>query len=88
MSVSTLERRVEALETSKAAGGDEGCDRCRGTLIAVSDAITGEFRSATCNGQPLSEEEVQERRTETRCPRCGRKLDPEEALVIKVGGQR
>jgi hypothetical protein len=87
MSTSTLERRVEALEAS-AGGGGGGCPRCAGTLIIVGDAMTGKFHSASWNGEPLSKEEVSERKTETQCPRCGRKLDPENTLEIKVGGRR
>jgi hypothetical protein len=36
---SALQRRLEALED--AYGGGRGCDRCRGTLVIVEDAITG-----------------------------------------------
>jgi hypothetical protein len=81
---STLERRLEALEA--ASGGDGGCGRCRGLLTIVCRVITGEFHSATWNGEEVSEENVRERRTEVRCPQCGRKLGPDEAPVIKVGG--
>ena len=84
MSTPTLEKRVEALEA--VSGGDGGCDRCRGLLTVVRRAITGEFHSARWNGKALSEDELRERRTETRCLRCGRKLDPDGAPVIKVGG--
>jgi hypothetical protein len=79
----TLERRVEALESAYGDGG--GCDRCVGTLVEVSDAITGEFDSASWNGEPLSEEEFHERETETRCPRCGRRVDL-DGPVVEVGG--
>jgi hypothetical protein len=82
--VSALRQRVEVLEA--ASGGDGGCDRCRGLLITVRDAITGEFHSARWNGEAISEDELRERRTDIRCPRCGRKLGPDEAPVIKVGG--
>lgn len=84
MSTSALERRVEALEASTGDGG--GCERCRGLLVVVSNVITGEFHSASWHGEALSEEETRERRTEIRCPRCGRKLEPDEAPVIRVGG--
>jgi hypothetical protein len=78
-----LERRVEALEA--ATGGKGGwCDRCRGVLVVVGDAITGEFHSASWNGEALSEEEAHERYTETKCPRCGARLD--SAQVIQIGG--
>jgi hypothetical protein len=85
MTTSTLQRRVEALESAYGDGG--GCDRCTGTLVIVSDAITGEFDSASWNSEPLSEEDAHERETETRCPRCGRRIDPDEA-VVEVGGIR
>jgi hypothetical protein len=79
----SLERRVEALEA--AAGGDGGgCDRCRGLLVVVSDAISGEFHSASWNGEALSEEEVHERDTETKCPKCGARIEP--AQIIRIGG--
>lgn len=80
----TLERRLVALEA--AAGGDGGCDRYRGVLVVVSDAITGEDCTASWNGKALSEDELAERKVETRCPKCGRGLDPGEYPVIKVGG--
>jgi hypothetical protein len=83
MSPSTLERRVEALEAS---GGDGGCDRCRGVLVIVSNAITGELHSASWRGEALSEDETRERQTETSCPKCGARIDPGEAPVIRVGG--
>ena len=79
-----MERRLDALEA--ATGGDGGCEQCRGLLVTVRHAITGEHRSATWNGEAISEGEVLERRTEARCPRCGRELDPDEALVIRLGG--
>ena len=82
----SLQTRVKRLE--EASGGDGGCERCRGVLVLASNAITGEFHSATWNGELLSEEEVRERQAETSCPRCGRKLDSGEAPVIKVGGLR
>jgi hypothetical protein len=84
--VSVLQKRVEALED--ASGGDGGCERCRGLLITVRNVITGEFHSARWNGVEVSEAEVRERRTEVRCPPCGRKLEPDEAPVIRVGGLR
>ena len=86
MSTSALERRVEALEAAAGDGG--GCERCSGVLVVVSNVITGEFHSASWRGESLSEEETCGRRTETRCPQCGRKLEPDEAPVIKVGGLR
>jgi hypothetical protein len=83
---STLERRLEALKD--AYGGDEGCDRCRSTLVIVEDAITGRFHSASWNGEDITEGELHERQTERECPRCGRKLDPEEDIEIQVGGKQ
>jgi hypothetical protein len=82
----SLATRVRRLE--EAAPDDGGCDRCCGTLIIVGDAPSGEFVSASWNGEPLSGEEVRERQTERKCRRCGRKLDPEEDPVIEVGGRR
>lgn len=85
--MSVLEKRVEVLEA--AAGGDGGgCGRCCGLLVVVSNAITGEFHSANWDGEAISEEDVAERQTETRCPRCGRRLDPDESPVIRVGGRQ
>jgi hypothetical protein len=77
---------VEALEA--AAGGDGGCDRCRGTLVIVENAISGEFHSATWNGEPLDRAELEERHAETTCPKCGRRIDPDEGVEIRVGGRR
>ena len=82
--MNVLERRLKALEA--ASGGDGGCERCCGLLVKVSHAITGEFHSATWNGAAISEGELLERRTEERCPRCGREINPDEAPVIKIGG--
>ena len=82
----TIERRVAALEA--ASGGDGGCERCSGLLVTVSHAITGEHHSATWNGVSISEGELLERRTEARCPRCGREVNPDEAPVIRVEGRR
>jgi hypothetical protein len=82
----SLQTRVRRLE--EASGGDGGCERCCGTLVIVSNVITREFHSASWRGEDMSEEEFHERRAETRCPRCGWELDPDEAPVIKVGGRR
>jgi hypothetical protein len=85
--MSALERRVRRLEA--ALGGDGGgCDRCSGTMIVVNDSLSGEFRSASWNGKPLSEGDLRERQTERERPQCGRKLDPEQAPVIEVGRAR
>jgi hypothetical protein len=83
--VSVLGRRLKALEA--ASGGDGGCERCRGLLVTVSHAITGEHHSATWNGAAISEGELLERRSESRCPRCGRAPNPDEAPVFKIGGR-
>ena len=82
--MSVLEKRLEALEA--ATGGDGGCGRCRGLLVTVRHAITGEHHCATWNGEAITEGELLERRTEERCPRCGRELDPGGAPVIRLGG--
>jgi hypothetical protein len=81
--MSVLEKRLEALEA--ASGGSGGCDRCRGLLVTVRHAITGEHHSATWNGEAISEEEAVERRAEAKCPRCCRELDPAEFPVIRLG---
>ena len=81
--MSVLEKRVEALEA--VSGGDEGCERCRGLLITVSNVMTGKFHSARWNGEAISEEELVERKVEKECPRCGRRLD--DWAVIKLGGR-
>jgi hypothetical protein len=65
--------------------GDGSCDRCRGLLVTVVDAVTGEHHSATWNGGAISEEEAVERRAEARCSRCGRELDPASVPVIRLG---
>ncbi len=83
---SALERRLEALEAATGGGGDEGCDRCCGLLVTVHDAITGRFDSAEWNGEEITEEELRERETERECPRCGRKIDPDEEIELNVGG--
>ena len=85
MSTPALERRIEALEA--ASSGSDGCERCRGLLTTVCHAITGEIHSARWNGEAISEAELLERRTEARSSRCGRKIDPDETPVIRVGGR-
>jgi hypothetical protein len=84
--VSALETRVRRLEVATGGGGG-GCDRCRGTLIVVSDAITAEFHSARWNGKPLDEHEASEHQTERECPKCGRRIDPNKAAKIRIGGR-
>jgi hypothetical protein len=59
-----------------------------GTLIIVGDAISGSFRSASWNGEDITEAELREHQTETKCLRCSRKLEPENTPVSKVGGRR
>ena len=86
MSTSTLERRVEALEDASGRGG--GCDRCRGTLIVVEDAISGALKRARWNGEEITGEELHQRQTERECPRCGRKIEASENVEIRVGGRR
>jgi hypothetical protein len=87
MSTQALERRVEALE--EASVGDEGCPRCVGVLIIVGDATTDKvLLYAKWNGEEISEEELRAHESQTKCPRCGRKIDPDERAEIKVGGRR
>jgi hypothetical protein len=83
---SALQRRVQALEG--ASGGGGGCETCRGTLVIVNDAITGEVKRASWNGEDLTGGELQERQTERKCPRCGRRTDPGEEVEIRVGGKQ
>jgi hypothetical protein len=83
---STLEKRLEALEAATDTDGGGGCDRCVGVLSTVHVTPSGEFSSAEWNGEAITEEELSVRETETECPRCGRKIDPDEATVINVGG--
>ena len=78
----TLERRVEALEDSFGGGG---CDRCQGVLIVVRDAVTGKLVSARLNRKPITKEDVEERESELRCPRCGRKIDHTTIPVVNIG---
>ena len=82
----SLETRVEALEAATDTDGGGGCERCVGVLTAVYETPSGDLVSAEWNGQALTEEELSERETETECPRCGRRIDPEEGTLIEVGG--
>jgi hypothetical protein len=84
---SNVGRRLRTLEALSGDGGDGGCERCSGLLVIISHAITGEHHSATWNGGSIAQEELLERRTEARCPRCGRELNRDEAPVIRLGGQ-
>jgi hypothetical protein len=77
---STLEKRLEALEAATDADGSGGYDRCIGVLTTIHKTPSGEY------GEAITEEELSVRETETECPRCGRKIDPDEATVINVGG--
>ena len=86
MAATALKRRLEALEA--ASGGDGGCERCRGLLVTVRGVTTGEFYSASWNSEAISEEDLLERQAETKCPRCARKNDPDEAPEIKISGHR
>ena len=79
---SALERRLEALEDAYGGGG--GCERCRGTLVIVEDAISGALHSASWNGEEITKEELHRYQTERECPRCGRRIDPGEVLEIRV----
>jgi hypothetical protein len=83
---SALGRRLEALEAATDTDGGGGCDRCIGVLTSVHVTPSGAFASAEWNGSAISEEELAERETETECPRCGRKIAPDEATVINIGG--
>lgn len=57
-----------------------------GVPTTVCETPSGAFSSAEWNGEAISEEERAERETETECPQCGRKIDPNEATVINIGG--
>jgi hypothetical protein len=82
---SSLQRRLEALEDAAIEGG--GCDRCRGTLVIVKDAITGEIKRARWNGQDLTGGELQERQAARECSNCGRRIDPDEETEMRIGGR-
>jgi hypothetical protein len=85
VSITALTRRLEALEALAGEGG--GCERCRGTLVVVRDAVSGKLWSASWNGKRISEEDLREREVETECPRCGARIEPGEGTVIEVGGR-
>jgi hypothetical protein len=57
-------------------------------LVIVENAISGAFHKAAWNGEDITEGELQERHTERKCPRCGRRIDPGEAPEIRVGGRQ
>jgi len=84
--VSVLGKRVETLEA--AAGGDGGCERWCGVLVVVKSTTTGALHSARWNSETLTEDELGERQTEAKCPKCGRDLSGEAETVIKLGGHR
>lgn len=81
----TLEKRVGLLE---ARGGGGGCPRCSGTLIVVRNTVSGELAYSRFNGEEISEEELTERQSQLRCPKCGREIGPAslEGPVIEIGG--
>src|SRR5215217_1924096 len=81
MQVQRIDKRLGALE-GRVGGG--GCRRCEGVLSVVRNVITGDLHSAKFNGESLSKEELRERESESRCPRCGRHLG--NSPTIRVGG--
>ena len=85
--MTSVQRRLATLEAASDDGGD-GCPRCRGTLLTIHDAFTGELHRASWNGAAISEADLEEHRTETRCPRCGRGLTGDHSPVITIGGPR
>ena len=44
------------------------------------------LHTSELNREEITRAELRERQAERECPRCGRKIDPEEATQIKVGG--
>jgi ribosomal protein S27AE len=84
---SNVGRRLRTLETLSDDGGD-GCPRCRGTLLAIHDAVSGDLHRASWNGGEILPQELGQRRTETRCPQCGRGLTGDHSPVITIGGPR
>jgi hypothetical protein len=88
MATRTIERRLEDLEL-RHSGGEDGCPRCRATLIVIRN-VTGEFDSAKAlyegTSDNLSAEELQERETEDHCARCGTAREFSRSSVIKIGG--
>jgi endogenous inhibitor of DNA gyrase (YacG/DUF329 family) len=83
---SALEKRLKNLEG--ASSGSGGCERCRGTLVIVEDAVSGTLERARWNGEEITGEELREHQTERECPRCGRKIEYSEGFEIRVGGKR
>jgi len=78
-----IQRRLRQLEASD--GGDDGCPRCRGVMIILGSVETGEDVRASWNGKPISAEELEERQSETSCPRCGRDLTGDHRSEIRIG---
>jgi hypothetical protein len=81
-----LETRVTRREENTDTDGGGGCDRCIGVLTTIHETPSGAFSSAEWNGEAITEEEAAVRETEKECPRCGRKIDSDEATVINIGG--
>ena len=81
----TTQRRLATLEAASDDGGD-GCPRCRGVMVALGSAETGEALSARWNGEAITAEQLQERETEVRCPACGRDMSADNSPVIAIGG--
>ena len=81
-----LQRRLATLEAASGDGGD-GCPHCRGVMIVLGSAETGEAFRARWNGEAITAEELEERRTETHCSRCGRDLTADDSAVITVGSR-
>ena len=79
----TLQTRVARLED--ASGGDEGCPRCVGATVIIN-YHRGNFIQASWNGEEITEGELRERQAERECPRCGRRIDPDEEMEISIGG--
>ena len=65
--MTSVRRRLATLEALSDDGGD-GCPRCRGTLLTIHDAVSGDLHRASWNGGEISPQELGQRRTETRCP--------------------
>ena len=84
--MSVLEKRVETLEAATAVVS-AGCEPCSGVLVVVKDAITGALHPACWNGEALTEDELGERQTEAKSPKCGRDLSEDVETVIMVGGK-
>jgi len=86
--MAAVEQRLKRLEESGGSDGGDGCPRCRGTLVSIRDAVSGELHRASWNGDEISPQELDERSTEERCPRCGRDMSGDVSPVITIGGRR